>query len=338
MASGSTQGPIAVAVVPTGRLGDPANRFFQTFTSTGGDWLLTTPRGTATNGGIVVASPAAGAAAVLPFAASHVSSLVALNAGRPARDGIVIPALVAGPTSVTVNPSTGRMTLVTRTGVIEEAVSVSGGLHAVASTRSAAGSRAGRRCGVVAFSSAATMVDGTLVLGGRCAGSGGSGLLLEHDGRWISISAPTPGPWSVVRVDPTDDGVVALVASSGRQTELRMLALTATHRTWSAPMILKGSLRSTAITRAAARRPSYVVALADRGQVQAWRIHGERVARRVGPTLAGDVQAVVDDPGGSPTAFAVDGRTVVPLGLDGRSGRWVRGRSQVLPLAYGTSG
>ena len=64
----STADGTSVAVIPMGHFNDPANKFFETFTAgPAGSWVLTTPTGVATNGGIVVASPGANAAAVLPW-------------------------------------------------------------------------------------------------------------------------------------------------------------------------------------------------------------------------------------------------------------------------------
>jgi len=338
MSSGSTAGAVSMAVVPTGRLGDPPNRFFQTFTSDGGGWRLTTPRGTATNGGIVVASPGAGAIAVLPFFASHVSALVSVSGGMPARDGRVISPLVANPTSLTVSPATGRLVAVTSTGEIQSARAVGSRLVRVATRRAVVASSAGRSCGLTAITAAATLPDGTLALGGRCSRPGSAGVLLAGvGGRWRSLAAPTPGPWTVLRVDPTEDGVVALVLSSARRPQLRSVHLTAAGAIWSRGQILEGSLRSTAVALAPGGRSSHLVAVAHRGRIQAWRLTPGGSVRRLGPSLGGRVQTIVDGPSGTLTAFSVDGRTVVPMALDAGTGRWVSQAPHVLPLAYGTS-
>ena len=337
LASGSRQGAVAVAVVPTGRLGDPANRFFQTFTSTGEGWHLTTPRGTATNGGIVVASPERGAAAVLPFFASHVTALGIMTAGRPARDGKVIPALAVNPTSLTVNPATGRMVLVTSRGDVLAAAAVGGRLRRVATTRAVAASGAGRRCGLSGIVAAATTPDGSLVVGGRCT-RGGAGIFINRgSGGWSAVSGPGSGSWSVVRLDPTEDGVTALLASSGNHRALRTVHLIGSVSSWSPQLPVVGQLRSTAVSVATGAAATYLVALANRGSVQLWTLGLDGPPRRVGPALGSRVQAIVEGPHGIPAAFSVDGRTVVPMALDASSGRWVAQQRFVLPLAYGTS-
>lgn len=337
LASGSTQGPVAVAVVPTGRLGDPANRFFQTFTSTGEGWRLTTPRGTATNGGIVVASPAQGATAVLPFFASHVTALGAMTAGRPARDGRVIPALVVNPTSLTVDPITGRLVMVTSRGEVEIAAHVGARLRRAATTSVVARSEAGRRCGLSAIVAAATLADGSLVVGGRCTRSGTGVFVGGGSGGWTAVSGPGSGSWSVLRLDPTEDGVIALLESWGSRRALRVVHLVGSVSSWSPSLALVGSPRSTAVSFATGASASYLVALASRDCVQVWTLGLDGPSHRVGPDLGPRVQTVVEGPHGIATAFSVDGRTVVPLALDASSGRWTAQQRFVLPLAYGTS-
>jgi hypothetical protein len=338
LSGGATQADVAVAVVPTGRLGDPQNRFFQTFTSTGDGWRLTTPKGTATNGGLVVAGPRSGAVAVLPFAASHVTALLAMDEGRPGRTGRVIPALVSGPTSLTVSPASGALAMVTTSGEIQVATNPTAGLRRVLAVRALVGSPAGRQCGLADVSAAGVLPGGLLVVGGRCSHSGRSGLMVQDAaGRWKSLAAPHGGTWSVVRIDPTMDGAVALVsAAAGRRPELRLVSLRAGSQQWSRPLSAAGSLRSTAFIDG--RSPSYLLALADRHRVQAWRLELGGAVVRVGPSLAPGTQALVMGPGRRPTAFVVDGRAVEPLALDATAGRWVPGTRQVLPLAYGTSG
>ena len=337
LSGGATQDAVAVAVVPTGRLGDPQNRFFQTFTSTGDGWHLTTPRGTATNGGLVVAGPSSGAVAVLPFAASHVTALLAMEEGRPGRTGRVIPALVSGPTSLTVSPESGALAMVTTSGEIRVATNPTARLRRVLTVRALAGSPAGRQCGLKDVSAAGVLTGGLLVVGGRCSHQGRSGLMVQDAaGRWESLAAPHGGTWSVVRIDLTTDGAVALVSAAGRRPELRLVSLRAGSQQWSRPLPAAGSLRSTAVIEG--RSPSYLVALADRHRVQAWRIGLGGAVVRLGPSLTRGTQALVMGPGHRPTAFVVDGRAVVPLALDVTAGRWVPGPRQVLPLAYGTSG
>ena len=338
LAGGSRQGAVSMAVIPTGHLGDPSNRFFQTFTSTGGAWSLSTPRGTATNGGIIIASPEAGAVSVLAFDASHVSVIQGLMAGQPSRAGNVVSAILAQPTALTVNPVSGQMAAISASGGVLMARHRLSPMRPFLSARQLAASPAGRQCGFSAATSAAVMTDGTMVVGGRCSRPGYSGLLERHPGRgWMANRIGGSRLWHAVRVDPTVSGSVALAQSGGSHPVLRMGTIGSRGITWSEPARVGADLRSIAVTSLAAQGSSYVVASVTGNRVQAWRLGASAPARRIGPALSSKVQAVVDGASGSVHAFAVDGRRVVISGLRRGEHRWVVETRRVLPLPYGTS-
>ena len=339
LAGGSRQDGVAVAVVPAGRLHDPSNRFFQIFSSTGGAWSLTTPRGTATNGGLIVSNPRDGAVAVLPFDASHVSAVVSMTDGRAARMGQVVPALAAGPTSLTVNPETGRSVMVSATGQVMVASSPLGQWHRLVRAPQLRADPAGRGCALAGVTAAAAMPDGTVVLGGHCARSGWSGVELSGPrGRWTWLRSAGTGPSTVLRLDPTAEGVTALIASGGRHPSLRMVRMSPLGARWSPPLGFRGSLRSTSVSVTHGGVSSYVIGLAGEGRVQAWRIGILTHAARVGPSLSDRVQAILEGPDARLTAFSVEGRAVTPLVLDHTGTLWTPQAVHELPLPYGTSG
>jgi len=338
LSGGAVDGPVSVAVVPTGHLAEPGNRFFQTFTSTGGPWSLSTPRGTATNGGIVISSPADGVVAVLPYFASHVTALQGLVAGRPGRVGAIAPALAAEPGAMSINPATGATAAVGSPGELLLGARPLGRLAPRGSVRQLAATEGGRRCGFAGLAAAAVESDGTIVVGGRCTHRGWSGLLVERrEGSWTPLRAPGPGSWRVIRIDPTTDGALVLAASIARRPVLRIGVLHEGIPRWGPPLRMSGQLRSTAVTMGSANHGSYLVALSAGGRIQPWRLAVGGPPRRVGPTLGPGVQAVVDGPTPAVTAFAVDGRAVAELELAAGGARWVPAGRQVLPLAYGTS-
>ena len=114
----STADGTSVAVIPMGHFNDPANKFFETFTAgPAGSWVLTTPTGVATNGGIVVASPGANAAAVLPWYLLRYTAVRPLDSGHAAGAGEVLPPLAVSPTSLSV-ASDGSVAFVTRRGAV----------------------------------------------------------------------------------------------------------------------------------------------------------------------------------------------------------------------------
>lgn len=353
---GTAGSDVATAVVATGRLTSIEDRFFQTFSSTGGEWRLSTPAGVATNGGIVVAGPDAAALAVLPSFASHVTALLPMQAGRPAGRGIAAAALAAGPSSLALDAS-GQAVAALRGGQIVRGRL--GAWRAVADRRSLARSAPG--CDLASAEAVAEAGDGRLVVGGRCRRAGWSGLILQGaGGRWGGVRARGFAAGSVLMLRSEAHGAAALVASGGRDRRIAAASLGRSVR-WSRPLRMRAGERvcSTAGGTLATGRTAFVVALCDGGAgrvavltagpsrsrpaiLAAGRAKGA-TAVGLGPAAgaAGD-RIVRSGPlaslGISVESFAVEGRRVRPLRLSADGRRWLAdGAEVVLSLPYGSS-
>ena len=136
VAGGVLDGSTAMAVLPLGHLEDPSNTFYETFSQNGsGSWSLSTPEGTATNGGIVLASPARGAGAVLSYLNLRLAAGFDLVAGQQTGAGEVLPLLAHVPSSLSVDPHTGAVAVLTEQGEVLTASSLAGPFHQLLSER-----------------------------------------------------------------------------------------------------------------------------------------------------------------------------------------------------------
>jgi hypothetical protein len=343
----STTDGTSIAVVPMGHLGDPANKFFETFTAgPAGSWVLTTPTGVATNGGIVVASPGANAAAVLPWYLLRFTAVRPLDSGHAAGAGEVLPPLAVSPTSLSV-ASDGSVAFVTRRGAVMVGPSLAGPFTTLISVTALRRTSAGRRCAIVGLTSVVAVVGGRDVVGATCARPGSDGIFRRDSSGWHTGSTRATAPVSVVRLDAGPSGsTFGLVSVAGARPFL------AAGRVTDGGFQLGGvvrqrssSLRSTALVAAApGAQPSYIIAAVGTRGVSAARLPVAGVAATLGPVLPRDVQAVVmgsasPASGGAArvTAFSVEGSLLKELTLAPAGTRWVVAATQHIAVPYGSS-
>lgn len=337
----------SVVVLPMGHLSTSANRFYETFTaSPSGPWTLTTPTGVATNGGIVLASPSATAAAILPWYLLEFTAARSLVAGRAAGAGEVLPPLAAVPTSLSIARN-GTVALLTRAGLVMSASSLAGPFRVATSLTALHRTTAGQRCDVTALTAVVAGPSGVDAIGATCRKPGVDAIFTRAGSGWQMGAATVASALSVVRLDAGADGsLLGLVATGTR------------HPTIVAGEVVGGrlrlgghvpgrpaSIRSTELVVAQGHvTAGYVVAATSDHAIRAGWLPVAGRSAWLGPELPDAVQAValrpsadVIDATPSVTAFSVAGSIMRELTLTPSGARWVVTASHRVPIPYGTS-
>jgi hypothetical protein len=327
-----------------GHLTSSANRFFETFAATQGRWSLTTPTGVATNGGIVLASPNASAAATLPWYLLGFTAARPLAAGRAAGPGEVMPPLASTPTSLSM-ATDGTVAFVTRAGTVMTGPSLAGPFRVVTTRAMLASTAAGRRCGLGSITAVAAASGGSPEVGGTCAHSGVDAVFSKVGSTWTIGESGLRAPVSVLRLDATSAGDGAadvLFSLTGSRPTIGTGRIVAGHlRLGATVAVAASSIRSTALDLTAAA-PAYVVATSAGRGVAAHFLPVVGRAAMVGAALPSGVQAVVvasavGEGGQSATAFDVDASTLRVLTLTPAGTRWVTTDVQHIAVPYGSS-
>ena len=245
--AGIVDGSTSEVVVPMGHLNDPFNTFYETFTSNNGStWTLSTPKGSSTNGGIVIASPAHGASAIRSFDNSHVSALTPLSMGTQVMSGgEIIPAIAQSPSALSVQG--GRSYWVTKQGSVEMSWSPSATPITLATATSLNHSPGGTACGVATINSVAMNASGELAVGVRCSHGGTSAVLTRATtaSSWKVAELPSMAADATMRLDATATGFIALVRTGGAAPSLRAVAIHGNDATLSPSVgLMYGLLRA----------------------------------------------------------------------------------------------
>ena len=269
------------------------NRFGEVLATTGNRWVLDTPEGIATNGGILMAlSGARVTAAMLPSQLLRFTPLAQADALGPFSPDFFGGAAVAAPSALSTGASTTAL-LVAGNRLAVKTGSRSWSVRSVA-VAAAVAKACGGSLSAVALVRPDRIVDGT-ILGHSCSGptwtpfttAGGHALAVAGLGRSPSLQ--------LLRLVATPTGALALVQTPTRG----LVVLTYSSGSWFLSATLDahpGVVRATAI--------------GPRGQVAALVIdHGtERVVRTgsLAPcTVAGTWSAVAFTPSGSLNLFSV---------------------------------
>jgi hypothetical protein len=349
-----------MAVLAMGHLSDPANTFYETLSATTGSmWTLSTPKGTATNGGIVVSSPSDGGGAVLSYLNLRFAAGFVLVDGLQQGQGAVLPALASGPSALAVSTATGQVAALGADGRVYESSSLAGPFRVVITEAQLAAERPAS-CELSRLTAVAFGIGGSLALGASCAAEGtaavGSGVFVDTGETMVvgrdSVPKfqavpvrPGPGPQTVLRLDPGGDGVLALVAQGGSDPVLRLVtagpspsAPTVPTGAVSAPISLTGTtILAMAGDELASGSAAEVVTTTGPSGVEATLFAGSAVGRpRIFGSLPGSVRAVVGEPDGTLAALGVvDDSSVEVYHLV--AGRWQRGQTIKVQIPYGSS-
>lgn len=349
LTSSSTSSVVTWATLPMGHLDDPLNTFWQLFHLPAGSshWVLSTPAGVASNGGLVASQ--GGTGSVLtgfePATDLHFSPLASsTDLGADWVTGLLPAGLAPVPDSLAAPaPAGGRSLALLRTagGTV---VSNGGDLvtWATVVTRRALASGTGASpCRLTALTAVSSGPGGEPLVGGACASGSGSGLFESVGGAWRTVgpssSLPASGPSLVLRLRGTADGLVALVRRGGGPST-RLFAVSSTDglATWTVSGNLPvggDALVSTGTTTAG----GYVVVTRSPS--------GTLVASTEDPTsgrwstlapLPGGTSSVVATPAGGFDALIAHQSTLLVDTLG--PGGWSRIQTLGVDIQYGSSG
>lgn len=368
MNGGVSAGGTTVAIIPMGHLGDPANRFFQMFTQTAARWRPSTPVGVGTNGGIIVTAPAEGLVAVPPWGTSKLTAVSELVAGvqHNLANGEVLPPLVAGPSSIAADASSGVAAAITTSGTVLRWDRSDATPRRVGTTIGLAQTRAGRTCELRALTSVAVTSGGGLVVGGTCTKGGSLGLFERTPaGQWIAEGHLAGVAGSVIRLDAEGAGATGMIERGGSSPSLTTFMVAGP----TAPGTLPGSaiptsghlgpslslhgraVRSTELVQTgvgASPIPAtntYLVATIGGRTVRAWSLAPTMPVTSIGPALGRGTQAVIETAstgsasfgGLGITAFSVSAGTLRLSTLTPGATRWVPSATIRVAIPYGSA-
>ncbi|MEI8051623.1 MAG: hypothetical protein WCI12_09335 [Actinomycetes bacterium] len=325
----------ATVVVAMGHFGNDEDRFFETFTSSGSGFILTTPKGAATNGGIIVSSPRADLSAVLPYFRFRATAISPLVSGRQVHGGEVVPGLAPWPTSVSMN---GSLAVVTDRGEVVGAADASRRLRRITTLRELSATTAGRRCGLTALTAVVVEDDQSIAVGGRCRHSGASGIFERRVGskQWSGLPALSPSPSSVIRLDARNGGGYSALLAAGGRVIVSVGGSGSLQK--GVPSGVSNEALRAVIFLGPASNGHYAVTVTRGRGVSAREISATGPGPWIGPVLPASTQVVVPSMESRPAvAIAVQGSIMTERSLDEVSGRWAISGMQRVAIPYGTS-
>jgi hypothetical protein len=253
LATGS--GTWAVAVM--GGSAASHNNFWQLFVRPAGSsrWRLATPPGVASNGGLVVASPAAGPV-VAGFRPSQDLSYSPLattgDNGTAWTPGLLDAGLANVPDALAAAPAGGRLLALLTTGKADISGPHGTGWTTVASQHSLASTAAATRCKPGSLTAAAFSSAGVPLLAASCARPGTVGIFAYAGGTWHPAGPTLPGTYAhqavtVLRLTTTAGATTALLAAgSGPAAHLLAARSADSGAHWTlSPALLLGRARLT---------------------------------------------------------------------------------------------
>jgi hypothetical protein len=342
LSSTSSSATTPWASLPMGIPSQRVNTFWELFGRTAGRWVLATPPGVATNGGVVAsAGPGSSVVAgVLPSFSLGFSTIATASApGRPWASGVLPAGLVATPDALAVTPSRGRIALLT--GAVPGLVVSRRGLSSwttLASDASIARATSRQGCVLVSPSAVTVAPGGTILVGGRCAHGTRLPIAVFKGGAWHLVRGGQLGgvDRTVLRLEDRAGGVVALLVSAAAQHDGVVLASSRDGKDgWTEGVALRvpsgSSLLSTSLS---ANGEATIVLTSSSGVRTADSQHvGAPKWSSLGRLPSGTIDLV---PGAPDQALAV--AHSVLLIYDAQRGAWHVVQRIAVPIAYGSSG
>jgi hypothetical protein len=248
----TASGTWAVAVM--GGSAASYNDFWQLFVRPAGSgkWRLVTPPGVASNGGMVLAGPAAGPV-VAGFRPSQNLSYSPLattgDDGTAWTPGLLAAGLADVPNALAAAPASGRLLALLTNGKADISGPHGTGWTTLASQHSLAGTTAGARCKLDSLTAAAFSPSGIPMLAATCARPGTLGIFAYTGGTWHPAGPTLPASYAhqavtVLRLTTTANATAALLAA-GSSPAARLLTATSAdsgaHWTLSPALPLNGA-------------------------------------------------------------------------------------------------
>jgi hypothetical protein len=333
----------AWAVAPMGILSHEATTFWQLFGRNGSTWVLATPPGIATNGGVVVAPgpDTAITAAVLPSGNLHFSAIQArANAVAAWSSGALPAGLVATPDALATSSAGRRLALVTTAGgTVVQSPGALSSWRTLASLSQVARATATDGCRLAALSAVGFSPSGTPLVAGACSTGGALPIAVREGGTWrlVDARATFGQDPDVLRLETDEEGAAAMMVV-GRPSGHGVIAAWGSRdlSTWTAtaPLALSHGVVLVSTTLDAVGRAVVVLARPGGSRIAYTATeHGSRWV--VLPRLPDGTVDVVPGAAGSYQALAVSGATLVVF--EATRGAWHTRQRLVVPISIGSS-
>jgi hypothetical protein len=239
------------AVVQMGGSESSFNNFWELFArpAEGPGWMLATPAGVASNGGLVVAQNGLGTL-VTGFRPSQDLTFSPLassaDAGRAwSQEPPLSPGLANVPSALAGNPS-GRLLALTDAGDVDAGAGDGAAWTPLTTLRALAASAAGRSCGLTALTAVAWTPTGLPLAAGNCSKPGATGIFIEASGTWrqtgptlFGASARTGA--DVLGLDMTDGRLTAILTVGSGAAAAVFAARSADGVHWALSAVLRTS-------------------------------------------------------------------------------------------------
>jgi hypothetical protein len=341
LAAATVGGAIALATLPMGLPSSPQETFWELFAREGVAWVLITPPGVATNGGVVAAGGGSHAVltGVLGSADLRFSPVAeTVDLGASWTTGVLGSGLVRAPDALATSQDGRHLALLSGSpGSIVTSAAGPSVWRTLATSTTVANDTA-KVCDLDSLRAVALAADGAALVAGHCRRGADLPVAVLEGGRWRMVAANvTLGDHAqVLRLDEGPNGVAALLeVARGSRRSLLVAWARSPESTWATtPALPVGG--DTVVSTTLGASHAAVAVLASRTGVRtafATSAHGGWLEL---PALPGGTVDVVTLPKGTPQALAVSGATLRVLTLVGDA--WRTTQRRVVPIELGSSG
>lgn len=337
------------ATVPMGELDHPLNTFWQLFflPKSGARWINhASSLATATNGGLILASPSGSSllVGVRPANLLYFSPLVSTSGGGESwSPGLPLPGAAD---SLAAEPGGGELALVEHGATAEVLATTpnASSWRTLTTNRALEATTAGKSCGITSLT-AVGYANGSPLVGGTCRRSGEVGLFAERQGSWQMAGPVLPaslrvGTVEVLHVGATSTGLSALLALRG-PTGSSLLAAwrAATASTWSLSQPVNLGPGDRVSSFGPASGTGLYIALAGAGNVNHIEVvSGPGTSWTALPVLVAPAVTVAFGSNGRVDALVPNASKLADYVLAGRSKRWQLAETISVGILYGSSG
>lgn len=344
------------AVVQLGGASAQHDNFWELFVrpANANSWHVVTPAGTASNGGLIMASGGTSQfAAFRPSQSLSFSPLAATTSqgGSWYQGNLVSPGLADVPDSLAAGPG-GQLLALSYNGTVHLGARGGANWRSVAGQDSVAHSQAGRACGLASLSAVAFSATGTPLLGGSCRTPGVAGLFASGPAGWQSAGLTLPAALRHATVAVVGMATfsartaVLLAVGHGASAGIVVAWSGATGSTgWTVSPVLRASIASLVSQSLWPGGAAGLVLAGSRGETIAgpgagWRqlppLPARTATLALGP--AGHLEALAGR-GAALTAWQLGaGSGVAPVGADSGPAGWNALQTIKVPIPYGSSG
>jgi hypothetical protein len=338
LATSMTVAGRAWAVVAMGGSAAEHNQFWELVTrpAASSQWELATPRGVASNGGLVAAGR--GGTLTVAFRPSQglTFSPLALTSdgGKTWGTGLIDAPVAAVPDALAAGG--GTMLALLGDGAIDQSAAPGARWRPLAAPGALAASAAGRQCQVSGLTAVALTASGAPLAGASCARPGSAGIFARTASGWRAAGPAVPGgrPVRVLRLTGTAGGDTALLQAGAGATASLLAAWSSDGTRWSVSAPLSAGTGQVLASGTGPGGAVWVLLPGGRAQT----VSGPGASWQALPPAPRGTAALAAGPdAGGFDALAVSGGKLTVYRLT-PAGAWSKTQVISVPIQYGSSG